>query len=1439
MVRTRLDRTHSKELEIKLQECERRKKHFIDYLQKVKDHYLDYKISYSDYEKILHEKRNGKSIKEWIEYYDEQIKEHKKRIHHHKKRKVRTHISSALLISLLIVILFFYITKTSPSFTGKTIEIDKGQIQSPTEFTEDLNLETNQSTTFDWNIKNQGFLQSLKISGSFENQNVKIYLDDLLILDSSKSQRSFLTGNVISQSSGNSSVSYSEKEQNESQKNESNLTIQTSSAPPENLTENTSVEQNTSIQEETRKTTTQFTDVCEETCDLSRLNLNKSSYKIRIESNSQVKITNIKYALIQINKVPEENTTQQPPKNLTIPEQNISTQDLNQETSTENQITINQPVKWKKKVSSNRVRELNITLPQQADKIIVRKVEGNKKTEVKITSKKVKKQNQNSEREFTQVETQEQAKEYEIEYETPAPTTKEEEIPGTLKRVIVSAPDELNYTNVATFTNIPEKVKLGNEKLLKVHWIESDSFISFNVSDTNNNGLIDRIDWVTPHLSNQTFDIIIEISKAEHLDGNHQFLSDIYENVSILDNRWSETITDQHYVRVTFEKSLTKDRDITLFPRIVSGTPVIKVYEKDSKEIVAQFENIQSNQYNKVYLTNLISESQDTFDLKITGGSVEIDYIVDPATTISLVPNAATYPAQNGTHTDTGGFSIQTQSLTTSATTQVGALNISDAKTFFPGNPGNTVDTFVIVNFSLPAYENLTRIFVTTQINSTGAGATKGMGLFNYTSGLWQRVNSSLGGVGVLNITTYNITFTSNSTSDFVSGGKFRLSAYLNTTANADNIGIDLMQANVTYLADTFAPNVNITFPSNNTNTSITTLAINYTVNDTNLQTCWWTNSSGRTNQTLSPCGTNISGVTWLQGINNITIYSNDTSNNVNTTSIKFTLDSIAPNINITFPLNNTNPASTTVEINYTVNDSNNGLGLNTCWWTNSSGLFNTSITCGNNITARTWFEGINNITVYANDSAGNVNSSSIIFTTPSSNTAPLIYKVFNDTLTGVSITENSFSNVIINFSVFDADGAATLSNGLANITMAGESTRLNQSCKKVDSSGNYANYSCTVQIWYFDNAGAWTIRLGVNDSSNSVATNYTSNFSLGQTTAFTAFPGNLTFASISPSGTNTTSNNDPLILNNTGNKDINNTGITINVTDLIGETDSAKGLYAGNFSWSNNTGSSIECNGTQMQKSTFVAISNTARNITANLSRGNHSLNDGVTAYENLYLCLNYAGPEINSQAYSTLSQGPWTIKILAVIITLRKKKKLKEDKLSKALKLITEEIKNDYSKNKEEIIKLILKELVSKHRIKREQIFEIIDQKQNIEIPISIFQKDLGALETLVKYMKENLAMRYSEIAKHLNRDERTVWTSYNKSLKKFKGTLIIENSKLKVSLKELNNSKYTILESLILFLKSKDLSFKEISLLIKRDQRNIWTIYSNVVRKNRSKV
>ncbi|MDP3992199.1 MAG: hypothetical protein Q8P79_01680, partial [Nanoarchaeota archaeon] len=134
-----------------------------------------------------------------------------------------------------------------------------------------------------------------------------------------------------------------------------------------------------------------------------------------------------------------------------------------------------------------------------------------------------------------------------------------------------------------------------------------------------------------------TIRAVIEVENASHLDSGKTFIADITNEVKKLDGIWSEEISDGEYIKVTFEQLLTSNHDITIYPRIVSGSPKIEVYETGGTEIIAEFTSINSNQYNKIFLdgssgAGLGDRIQDTFDLRVVGGSIEVEHIIDPET---------------------------------------------------------------------------------------------------------------------------------------------------------------------------------------------------------------------------------------------------------------------------------------------------------------------------------------------------------------------------------------------------------------------------------------------------------------------------------------------------------------------------------------------------------------------------------------------------------------------------------------------------------------------------------------------------------------------------------------------------------------------------------------------------------------------------------------
>jgi hypothetical protein len=391
---------------------------------------------------------------------------------------------------------------------------------------------------------------------------------------------------------------------------------------------------------------------------------------------------------------------------------------------------------------------------------------------------------------------------------------------------------------------------------------------------------------------------------------------------------------------------------------------------------------------------------------------------------------------------------------------------------------------------------------------------------------------------------------------------------------------------------------------------------------------------------------------------------------------------------------------------------------------------------------------------------------------------APVIYNVTG--ISPVTLTEGPGKTfIVVNFSVYDFNGASNLNNASAaiNFTKSGEALRYNSSCAVKDYLGNYANYTCNVTMFWWDAAGTdWKVYANISDLDSYIAVNDTTTFTVNSLTGFVMTPSTLTFSNLPAGSTNQTPTN-YLLLNNTGNTNVTNP-IQINATDLVGETDHSKILWASNFSASNSTGGKIECNVTananSMVNYTFTSISNTI------LPAGNYTKNDG-TAQEQIYLCVRKVGVELTQQQYSTNSFGSWTIKIALVSISIRRKKK-----------------KN--SKN-----------------------------KTNITIPTTIFSKKLGALESISKYMKENLGMSYHNIAELLNRNERTIWTAYNKATEKQKEPIEVKETEIFIPISVLNNRELTILESVINYLREKDMKYSGIAKLINRDQRNVRAIYN----------
>ena len=133
-----------------------------------------------------------------------------------------------------------------------------------------------------------------------------------------------------------------------------------------------------------------------------------------------------------------------------------------------------------------------------------------------------------------------------------------------------------------------------------------------------------------------------------------------------------------------------------------------------------------------------------------------------------------------------------------------------------------------------------------------------------------------------------------------------------------------------------------------------------------------------------------------------------------------------------------------------------------------------------------------------------------------------------------------------------------------------------------------------------------------------------------------------------------------------------------------------------------------------------------------------------------------------------------------------------------------------------------------------------EIVEKPEEIIIPVSVFDNDyLSALEAIVKYLHENKGLRLAEIARLLNRDQRAIGVTYRFARNKMKARLKAPVSKYSVPLSVIADKRFSVLESIVYYLKKTySLSYHEIAVLLRRDDRTIWTVYHRALKKIDSK-
>lgn len=171
------------------------------------------------------------------------------------------------------------------------------------------------------------------------------------------------------------------------------------------------------------------------------------------------------------------------------------------------------------------------------------------------------------------------------------------------------------------------------------------------------------------------------------------------------------------------------------------------------------------------------------------------------------------------------------------------------------------------------------------------------------------------------------------------------------------------------------APVVTLNSPINAFNSSSGSITFNCSATGTITNVSLYINNILNTTNTSGVSGIYLFTKTLLEGNKNWTCGSCNTGGCVNATTRNLTIDTIKPALQITYPTATIYGTNITI-FNWTATDTH----LSICLY-NYDLVANASVTCGDNSKAISLASGTHTIRMYANDTFGNMNSSSVTFT--------------------------------------------------------------------------------------------------------------------------------------------------------------------------------------------------------------------------------------------------------------------------------------------------------------------------------------------------------------------------------------------------------------------------------------------------------------------------
>ena len=114
---------------------------------------------------------------------------------------------------------------------------------------------------------------------------------------------------------------------------------------------------------------------------------------------------------------------------------------------------------------------------------------------------------------------------------------------------------------------------------------------------------------------------------------------------------------------------------------------------------------------------------------------------------------------------------------------------------------------------------------------------------------------------------------------------------------------------------------------------------------------------------------------------------------------------------------------------------------------------------------------------------------------------------------------------------------------------------------------------------------------------------------------------------------------------------------------------------------------------------------------------------------------------------------------------------------------------------------------------------------------VPITIFSQKLSSLQAIVKYLHEKKTLSFAQIARLLQRDQRTIWATYN-AVKDKQLEEIPTETLIPVSI--FSDRTLSTLETLVFYMLNNGISLKKTAFLLKKNYQTVWTVKQRIARK-----